>query len=626
MPLPQVVIVGRPNVGKSSLMNWLARKRISIVDPTAGVTRDRVSYLMHHLDRYFELVDTGGIGIVDSDDLSADIERQIQAGLEQASLILFVVDAQTGPVPLDREVARRLRPLGKPVLLVVNKSDSPRLEAGAPEFFPLYNAPATCTSVTAERGRDALLSQIVQLLPEPAESELLEGEQGEADPELKLAIIGRRNVGKSTFINALAQTERMIVSEVAGTTRDSVDVRFELDGKAFVAIDTPGVRKKKSLANDIEFYSLTRSLRSVRRANVVLMFLDASQTISMVDKQLMGEVSAEFKPCIFVINKWDLGQAAGMTTDKWVQYIGYAFGSMHFCPVAFITARDPMSVKKLINLTQSVAKQARVRVPTARLNQLVRQAIIRNHPPMRANREAKIYYATQVATEPPTIVVKCNDPRVVDKSWRRYLLGVFHDQLPFAEVPIKVYYRSRSSGVGPAETDETTEEIPEIILPGDQPIDPSNRRLTAGDPDSDSDSDSDEWPPRRARQSGRNTSQTPADFGEDVFPDHEFTDELLDADLAEADLEESEPDEPPLDSPEFEDDRTAELTDPELAEDPWESDLDSHDLDPSSLDDPDSPPPRNNPAQPPPKKPRPGSRQRKGPGPGRPPRRPRRKR
>jgi GTP-binding protein len=469
---------------------------------------------------------------VDSDDLSADIERQIQAGLEQASLILFVVDAQDGLVPLDREVARRLRPLGKPVLLVVNKSDSPRLESGAPEFFTLLKAPSICTSVTAERNREGLLSQIVRLLPEPTENELFEGEQGEADPELKLAIIGRRNVGKSTFINALAQTERMIVSEVAGTTRDSVDVRFELDGKAFVAIDTPGVRKKKSLANDIEFYSLTRSLRSVRRSNVVLMFLDASQTISMVDKQLMGEVSAEHKPCIFVVNKWDLGQEAGMTTEKWVQYIGYAFGSMHFCPVAFITARDPMSVKKLINLTQSVAKQARVRVPTARLNQLVRQAVIRNHPPMRANREAKIYYATQVATEPPTIVVKCNDPRVVDKSWRRYLLGVFHDQLPFAEVPIKVYYRSRSSGVGSADPEESLDEIPEIILPGDQPIDPSSRRLATATEeedleDLDPEEQDDEALPvsRRGRKPRRPAPVETADdaeFGEDMFPDEEF--------------------------------------------------------------------------------------------------------
>ncbi len=474
MSLPQVVIVGRPNVGKSSLMNWLARKRISIVDPTAGVTRDRVTYLMHVHDRYFELMDTGGIGIVDSDDLSADIERQIQTGIEQAALILFVVDAQAGLVPLDQEVARRLRPLNKPVLLVVNKSDSPRLEAGAPEFFSLMKSPSICTSVTAEKNREALLIKIVQMLPEASEEEEIEGEQTSADPELKLAIVGRRNVGKSTFINALAQSERMIVSEIAGTTRDSVDIRFELDGKSFVAIDTPGVRKKKSLANDIEFYSLTRSLRSVRRANVVLMFLDASQTISMVDKQLVGEIAESYKPCIFVVNKWDLGQEADMTTEKWVKYLGESFGMMGFSPVAFITAKDPMSVKKLINVAQSVAKQARIRVSTSKLNQLVRQAVIRNHPPMRANREARIYFATQVATEPPTIVVKCNEPKVVDKSWRRYLLGVFHDQLPFPEVPIKVYYRPRGAGSGGAGAEEEIDDLdstPEIVLEGDEPID-----------------------------------------------------------------------------------------------------------------------------------------------------------
>jgi GTP-binding protein len=355
---------------------------------------------------------------------------------------------------------------------VVNKADSEKYESMAPEFFALMDVPMVATSVTAERNRDRLLMKILDLLPPPAEDEDIEGEKISADPELKLAIVGRRNVGKSTFINALAQTERMIVSEVAGTTRDSVDIRFDLDGKRFVAIDTPGVRKKKSLANDIEFYSLTRSLRSVRRADVVLMFLDASQTISMVDKQLVGEIAEEFKPCIFVVNKWDLGQEAEMTTEKWTQYIQHCFGTLGFAPIAFITAKEPMTVKRLINVAQSIAKQARMRVSTSRLNQLVRQAVVRNHPPMRANREARIFYATQVATEPPTIVVKCNDPKVVDKSWRRYLLGVFRDQLPFAEVPIKVYYRSRNaSGPGGDEPTDEFEDSPEVILSGDEPVD-----------------------------------------------------------------------------------------------------------------------------------------------------------
>ena len=468
MSVPKVVIVGRPNVGKSSILNWLARKRISVVEPTAGVTRDRVTYLMHEGDRYFELVDTGGIGIVDSDDLSVDIERQIDTGIEEATLILFVVDVSAGLVALDREVADRLRKIDKPVVLVVNKCDSPKQDQESAEFYRLSDAPLVCTSVKGERNRDRLLATILKTLPEAEPVEESEGEKIAADPELKLAIVGRRNVGKSTFINALAQTERMIVSEIAGTTRDSVDVRFEYDGKAFVAIDTPGVRKKKSLANDIEFYGLTRALRSIRRADVVLMFFDASQTISMVDKQLVGEIAEQYKPCIFVINKWDLGQAAGMTTEKWSKYLLDSFGSMRYVPVAFITASEEVNVKKLVNLAQAIAKQARTRVPTARLNEALEGIIERNHPPMRSNRRARIFFATQIATSPPTIVVKCNDPRLIDKGWQRYLLGSFHEELPFQEVPIKVYYRSRTSAESELPPDD---DAPEVVLSGDEPID-----------------------------------------------------------------------------------------------------------------------------------------------------------
>lgn len=469
MAVPKVVIVGRPNVGKSSLLNWLSRKRISVVEPTAGVTRDRVTYLMHEGDRYFELVDTGGIGIVDSDDLSADIERQIDTGIDEADLVLFVVDGKAGQVPLDREVARRLRPLGKPVVLVVNKCDSPKLDHEVGEFYELVDAPLVCTSVLGERNRDKLMETILKSLPRREEGELDEGRLLKADPELKIAIVGRRNVGKSTFINSLAQTERMIVSEIAGTTRDSVDVRFELDGKSFVAIDTPGVRKKKSLANDIEFYGLTRALRSIRRADLVLMFFDATETISGVDKKLVGEIIDEYKPCIFVVNKWDLGQEKGMTTEKWSHYLFDTFARLSFVPVAFITAKDDVNIKKLINLSQTIAKQAQIRVPTARINEVLRAAILANHPPLRSARQARIYFGTQVAVAPPTIVLKCNDAQLIDRSWQRYLQGVFHDELPFPEVPIKVHYRSRGAG------DEFTgdeEEAGEtgLVFTGDQPI------------------------------------------------------------------------------------------------------------------------------------------------------------
>ncbi len=443
MPVPQVVIVGRPNVGKSSLLNWQAGRLVSVVDPMAGVTRDRVTYLMLADDRYFELVDTGGIGIQDPDDLTADVERQIQTAVELADLILFVVDGQSGLTPLDRQVAERLRPLGKPVLLVVNKCDSPRTDAEVFEFLSLMDVPLVQTSVKANRNKQDLLSAVVRYLPPAVPEEAAEGTALAAAPELKLAIVGRRNVGKSTFINALAETERMIVSEVPGTTRDSVDVRFELDGKSFVAIDTPGVRKKKSLASDVEFYGLVRAQRSIRRADVVLMLFDATETISQVDEHLVEEIAAQHKPCIFVVNKWDLGLEAKMTNEKWADYLARRFATLDYVPVAFITAKDARNVKKLINLAQALGKQTRERVATGKLNKVVRAAVAANSPPSRKNQSPRILYATQVATEPPTIVIKCNDARLFTDSWKRYLLGELRKRLPFAEVPIKLYFRSR---------------------------------------------------------------------------------------------------------------------------------------------------------------------------------------
>ncbi|GAB4144306.1 MAG: ribosome biogenesis GTPase Der [Planctomycetaceae bacterium] len=450
MSVPKVAIVGRPNVGKSSLMNWLARKRVAVVDPTAGVTRDRVTYLMHAGERYYELVDTGGMGIVDVDDLSDQIEEQIRIGIEEADLILFVVDAQTGITPLDLEVSQRLRSVECPKILVINKCDSERLEAGTGEFHRLAVEPMILTSVKGNRNRRGLEAIILEHLPEPQDDEQNEGAELAAEPEMKLAIVGRRNVGKSTFINQLAETERVIVSEIAGTTRDSVDVRFTMDDRSFIAIDTPGVRKRKSLANDIEYYGLVRAKRSIRRADVVLMFFDATQTISKVDKQLVDEIHSHQKPCIFVVNKWDLGQEAEMTNEKWGDYLLKTFGTMRHVPVAFLTAKEGRNIKPVINLAQTIFKQSRIRVPTPELNDLVRAAVMNNPPPYRRNRRPKIFFATQVGIEPPTIVLKCNDPRLFDESWKRYLLGVFREELPFHEVPIRLYFRSR----GRDESDE----------------------------------------------------------------------------------------------------------------------------------------------------------------------------
>ncbi|RMG39737.1 MAG: ribosome biogenesis GTPase Der [Planctomycetota bacterium] len=445
MAVPKVAIVGRPNVGKSSIFNWLARKMVAVVDPTAGVTRDRVTYLMREGQRYFELVDTGGVGIVDSDRLSEDIERQIEYAIDEADLLLFVTDGIDGVLPLDEVVAERLREVNKPTILVVNKCESEKVAVAAPEFLRLMDAPLVVTSVKGNRGRKELLAAILENLP-PADIDPDADRVAIEEPVLKLAVVGRRNVGKSTFINALAQAERVIASEVPGTTRDSIDVRFEMDGKVLLAIDTPGVRKRKSLANDIEFYGLVRAKRSIRRADVVLMFFDATQTISRVDKQLVAEIVEHYKPCVFVVNKWDLGLEMDMTTERWADYLERELPMLQNVPIAFITASSGRNAKQLVNLAQSLFKQSRERVGTGVLNRVVQEAVRRNPPPYRKNKRPKIYFATQVAVQPPTIVLKCNDPSLFDASWKRYLLHELYEALPFPEVPIKIYYRPKESG------------------------------------------------------------------------------------------------------------------------------------------------------------------------------------
>ena len=438
MGVPQVVIVGRPNVGKSSLFNWLAHRRLAIVDNSAGVTRDRVTYLTCHRDHFFELTDTGGIGFVDPDNLTGKIDEQIAAGIEAADVVLFVVDTRAGLMPLDQEVARRLRYVDVPVLCVANKTDEASMDTQADEFYKLGRGKLVRVSTLQNRGREELLDMIVDRLPK-----LEDDAQPEAREEtMKVAIVGRRNVGKSTFVNTLAQAERMIVSEVPGTTRDSVDVRFDLDGKTFVAIDTPGLRRSKSVTTDIDFYSSHRAQRSIRRADVVFMFFDPSQRISKVDKQLCDYVAENYKPCVFVINKWDL-LAGSMPTQKWVTYLHDTFRTMRYAPIAFITGQTGKNVKALLNHAQMLFKQSRQRVSTGELNRAIRQALDKSPPPLHHNRRPKIYYATQVGSQPPTIVMFCNDPKTLSEPYRRYLLSELREHLPYPEVPIKLYLRKR---------------------------------------------------------------------------------------------------------------------------------------------------------------------------------------
>ena len=437
MGLPQAAIVGRPNVGKSSLFNWLAGRRIAIVDPTPGVTRDRLATPVQAGNRYFELVDTGGMGIEDADKLTRDVERQIDYAIDRASVILFVVDGRSGLVPLDLTAAERLRGVGKPVLLVANKCDHPALDQQLAEFYKLGFGDILPVSAQQSRGRTVLLERIVANLP----TEVSEEPADDREP-LKIAIVGRRNTGKSTFINALAQEERTIVSEVEGTTRDSVDVAFERDGRTIIAIDTAGVRYRGSVKSDVDFYSLSRAERSIRRADVVLHFFDASKKASMVDKQLAGYILDNYKPAVFVVNKWDLAKGKAFT-GEYGEYLRRVFPSLEHVPIAFLTAKDGKNVQKVINLAQNLHKQAIKRAATADLNRVVQQAVKDQSPPMRKNRVPKVYYVTQVATDPPTVVVFTNGPDLFDKTYQRYLLKTLRDRFPFCDVPIKLYLRPK---------------------------------------------------------------------------------------------------------------------------------------------------------------------------------------
>ncbi len=442
MPLPKVVIVGRPNVGKSSLFNWLSGRRIAIVDDTSGVTRDRVGSLITLDDdksRFVELIDTGGIGMVDRDDLTEHVERQIETAIHEADLVLFVVDCREGRMPLDEEVAQRLRYADKPIILVINKADEPAMDARGEEFYKLGRGKPVYVSTLQNRNKKVLLKLIEDMLPEEESSE-------PTNEAMKIAIVGRPNTGKSTFVNTLARADRMIVSEIPGTTRDSVDVRFELDSLPFVAIDTAGVRRKAKIRDDLDFYSVHRAERSIRRADVVFLFLDPTQGVARLDKQLADYITKQYKPCVLVINKWDL-MASGPTGESMQKYaysIQHAFRTMPYAPLAFITAKTGKNVKSLLNLAQSMFKQAKRRVSTGTLNRVLREAVAAHPPAVRENRTPKIYYATQVGTAPPTVVLFVNSPQLFDPTYQRYLLNVFREKLPFRDIPIKLYLRART--------------------------------------------------------------------------------------------------------------------------------------------------------------------------------------
>ncbi len=435
MDIPTVVIVGRPNVGKSSLFNALCGQRVAIVEPTAGVTRDRISRTVSRAETTFELVDTGGMGLEDADELAEDVQMQILIAIEQAHLVLLAVDGRQGLQPLDNEIAQRLRQAGKDAIVVVNKCDRPADEALAADFYSLGLPEVRVASATQRRGIEDLLDAVAEVLPEARPPDL------EAPEPMRIAFVGRRNVGKSTLINYLANEPRVLVSEVPGTTRDSVDVRFRMGDLEFIAIDTAGLRRAKQIKDSIDYYSVARSRNSIRRADVVVLMMEAPMEIGRLEKQLADHVSSLYKPCVLAVNKMDL--APGMEAEQFELYVRDRLPGVAFAPVVCISAETGRDVERLLGVAQLLHVQGLIRVPTGEINRAMQEAMDRQRPPSTSTTLCKIYYATQVSVEPPTIVLFTNEPSLITDDYKRYLANYLRARFEYNAIPIRFRVRAR---------------------------------------------------------------------------------------------------------------------------------------------------------------------------------------
>lgn len=432
MALPIVAIVGRPNVGKSSLFNSLARRQIAIVEPTSGVTRDRVSTIVTHKNWAFELVDTGGYGLEKSAQLVKEITRQIEEAIAAADLLILVTDVRAGPLPLDAQIAQMLRQKEKPLILAPNKADTEKIAQAAQEFFSLGLGQPLPVSAQEGLGRTDLLEAIVSKLPQVA--------LPKTQP-LKLAIVGKRNVGKSTLVNHLTGKERMLTSPYPGTTRDSVDCPFQYRRSDYIAIDTAGLRKKRKVKDSIEFYSIARTHRSIRRADLALFLLDATSVISQVDKALGKFIESQFKPVIITVNKWDL--AKDLEPERFEKYITAQLPGLSFAPISLISAKTGKNIAATLRLAQSLTGQANSKISTGKLNRILEQAYEVRKPRPKRGKIGKIFYGTQVGVSPPSMVIFVNSLGLFDEAYRHYLVNCLRKAGPFEEVPIRIQFRPR---------------------------------------------------------------------------------------------------------------------------------------------------------------------------------------
>lgn len=440
MSKPIVAIVGRPNVGKSTLFNQIGKKRVSIVEDFPGVTRDRIYLDAEWLNREFTMIDTGGIETDTEDKILTAIRHQAKLAMEEADAILFLVDGRAGVTNADEEVATMLRRTKKPVILGVNKIDNINNHELIYEFYNLgLGEPIPISAVNSMNLGD-LLDKIIEVLPE-------ESHVNNEKDEIRVALIGRPNVGKSSLVNAMLGEDRVIVSDIPGTTRDAIDTHFIKDGITFSLIDTAGMRRKGKIDLPVERYSVMRSLRAVDRSDVVLMVIDATSGVTEQDKKIAGYAHEAGKAVVIVVNKWDLIEKDDKTTLRFTEDIRKELIFMQYAPVVFTSALTKQRVHRLTDLIQYVAEQHTMRVQTSVLNEVITDAVDINPPPSVKGRRLKIFFATQPDVKPPTFILFVNDPEIMHFSYLRFLENRLRESFGFEGTPLKLIVRGRKEEI-----------------------------------------------------------------------------------------------------------------------------------------------------------------------------------
>ena len=437
MGLPVVAIVGRPNVGKSTIFNRLVGERIAIVEDKPGVTRDRLYGKGEWLDQYFHVIDTGGIEFGETDEILTQMRHQAELAIDEADVIIMIADSRTGATDADLELARMLSRTGKPVVLAVNKVDNPEMRAEIYDFYTLGLGEPFPVSGSHGLGLGDVLEEVVRHFP-------AKEEEDQADDVIRVSIIGRPNVGKSSLTNAILGEERVIVSDVAGTTRDAIDTPFERDGQQYVLVDTAGMRKRGKVYETTEKYSVMRAMRAIEESDVVLVVLNGEEGIIEQDKKIAGYAHEAGRAVIIIVNKWDALEKDDKTMNRFTELIREEFKYLDYAPILYVSAKTKQRVHTILPKVNQVAEAHSMRVPTSVLNDLITDATIMTPPPSDRGKRLKINYATQATVKPPTFILFVNDPELMHFSYERYIENKIREAFVFEGTPIRIWTRKKT--------------------------------------------------------------------------------------------------------------------------------------------------------------------------------------